>query len=118
MLTLSTEQPILVATQSIDMRKATNGLCILVSEYFEMNAQSDKLFLFYNKRKDIIKLLYWDKNGFGLLYKRLEKVKFKMPRSELEKYWEIDSQQLSWLLSGFEFLRMKDHPSLNFNGYC
>ena len=62
-----------------DMRKSINGLSILVSEYMELNPFSGHLFVFCNRRQNMIKVLYWDRNGFCLWHKRLEKHSFNWP---------------------------------------
>jgi transposase len=85
-----------------DMRKSINGLSLLVEQNMELDPFSGNYFVFCNKRRNIIKLLYWDRNGFSLWYKRLEEHKFKWPRTE-EELMEIDTEQLSWLMRGLDF---------------
>ena len=80
-----------------DMRKAANGLSVFVQEQMELDPFSRNLFLFCNKRRNIFKALYWDRNGFWLCKKRLEKDKFPWPKDE-EGVEEIGEQQLRWLL--------------------
>ena len=62
---------------------------------------SGHLFLFLNRRRDRVKILYWDHNGFCLWHKRLEKDRFKWPQS-VEEVLDIDQRQLRWLLSGLD----------------
>ena len=85
-----------------DMRKQINGLSIIVQEQLEMDPFSGNLFVFCNKAKRILKIIYWDRNGFALWVKRLEKDKFPWPvnRDEVE---EIGKQKLSMLLDGIDF---------------
>ena len=83
------------------MRKAINGLSMLVEENFDLDLFSGHLFAFCNRRRDIIKILFWDKNGFCLWQKRLEKDRFYWPDSEQEVV-NISGQQLSWLLAGLD----------------
>ena len=63
---------------------------------------SGALFIFCNKAKDKLKILYWDKTGFALWYKRLEKDKFKWPKQHTEDSLLLDEQQLNWLLEGYD----------------
>ena len=70
---------IYLAVGSTDMRKAINGFSILVEQAMELNPFSGDLFVLCNRQRTIIKILYWDHNGFCLWHKRLEKHKFKGP---------------------------------------
>ncbi|MCR5811377.1 MAG: IS66 family insertion sequence element accessory protein TnpB [Lachnospiraceae bacterium] len=92
---------IYVATGYIDLRKGIDGLAGMVQEQFRLNVFEDALFLFCGKRTDRIKGLYWDRNGFVLLYKRLERGSFRWPRSTQEAL-QITAQQYEWLCAGFE----------------
>ena len=67
---------IYLATGSTDMRKSINGLSILVAEQLEYDPLSGQLFCFCNRKRSIIKILYWEHNGFCLWHKRLEKDRF------------------------------------------
>ncbi|MBU4269248.1 MAG: IS66 family insertion sequence element accessory protein TnpB [Acidobacteria bacterium] len=84
-----------------DMRKSVNGLSIQVAEGFDLDPFSGQLFVFCNGRRNILKILYYDHNGFCLWYKRLEKVVFRWPK-EATDILEIGSRELSWLLQGLE----------------
>jgi len=101
----------------IDMRKAINGLSALVIDIFEKPASCGDLFIFYNRARDKVKLLHWDKNGFGLYYKRLEKGKFKF-KKDGDDVIEISQDQLSWLLAGLDFILMDEFSELNYSDYC
>jgi transposase len=76
------------------MRKAINGLTMLVVNQFQDNPQSGDLFLFCNRNRNKVKGLYWDKNGFVLFYKRLEKDKFKFTLNDNNTYIEINQLTL------------------------
>lgn len=106
----------MVANRAVDMRRSIDGLCLSVVEQFEKNPQSQTLFVFYNKRYNKVKCLLWDKEGFILIYKRYEKGRFKFPKA-CESVYTIDHQQLKWLLSGFDFIRLKSRPELHFESY-
>jgi len=91
-----------LAVGSTDMRKAINGLSILVEQAMDFNPFSGDLFVFCNRARTIIKILYWDHNGFCLWLKRLEKHRFKWPKASGEVV-AIGVRQLSWLLAGLDF---------------
>ncbi len=78
-----------LALGTTDMRKSINGLSLLVEEQFELNLFSDSLFAFCNRRRDMVKILYWGENGFCLWMKRLERDRFRWPKRE-EDVMEID----------------------------
>ena len=87
-----------------DMRKAINGLSMLASEQMQQDPLSGSLFLFCNRYRRIMKALYWDRNGFCLWQKRLEKDRFPWPASE-EAARKISAEQLQMLLDGIDFWR-------------
>lgn len=95
-----------------DMRKSINTLSILVQDEMKLDIFSPGLFVFCNRRCEIIKILYWDNNGFALWQKRLEKDKFKWPKNKREVF-EIDYNQLGWLLSGLDITEA--HEKLKFS---
>jgi len=82
-----------------DMRKSVNGLSVFVSEVLECDPFSGHLFVFSNRRRKILKTLYWDRNGFSLWYKRLEKDRFRWPMNEGDVL-EIGFREFRWLLDG------------------
>ena len=102
-----------VAPGSTDMRKAINGLSILVESRLRLDPFSGHLFVFCNRRRNNLKILYWDRNGFCLWQKRLEKDNFKWPQSEKQAL-EIDRRQLSWLLEGLDFQQASAHGALTY----
>jgi transposase len=105
---------IYLATGSTDMRKAINGLSILVQDRLEMDPLCGHLFVFCNRRRDIVKALYWDRNGFCLWQKRLEKHRFKWPE-KAEQVLQVDVRQLSWLLDGLDLTRVNAHETLRYS---
>jgi transposase len=98
----------------IDFRKAINGLSIIVEAEMALPPMSGALFLFCNKKRDKLKLLYWDSSGFALWYKRLEKEKFKWPRRTETAVLSLTEQQLHWLLDGYDISNMQPHSALNY----
>jgi len=90
-----------LALGSTDMRKSINGLSIMAEQAMDLNPFSGDLFVFCNRRRNIIKILYWDRNGFCLWHKRLEEHRFRWPESERE-VMAIDRNSLQWLLYGLD----------------
>lgn len=82
-----------------DMRKSIDGLVAIVSQNFKLDPFQNAVFLFCGKRADRIKILYWEGDGFLLLYKRIEDGRFQWPRSE-EEVRQINEQELRLLLYG------------------
>ena len=95
-----------------DMRKQINGLSVIVQEELELDPFSGALFLFCNKRRHLLKILYWDKTGFALWLKRLEKDRFPWPMNRTEVQ-EIDIEQLRQLLAGINFWEV--HEAVNYS---
>ena len=89
------------------MRKSFNGLEILVREVLKENPLSGHLFVFLNKNRTHLKTLYWDKDGFCLFYKRLEKGTYISSFSELENLGCIEPALYSMLLSGLDISSIK-----------
>lgn len=95
-----------------DMRKAINGLSILVENALGGNLFSGDLFVFCNRKKTLVKILYWDFNGFALWQKRLEKEQFSWPKNKGAAA-EIESRELEWLLAGLDI--EKAHQRLEYS---
>lgn len=85
----------------MDFRKSINGLAALVESDTDLPLNTGTLFLFTNKQRDKIKILYWDKTGFALWYKRLGKNKFKWPSKEDNQVFTLSQMELEQLLAGF-----------------
>lgn len=101
---LGFNSPIWFYPQPIDFRKQLDGLIILVSDCLEMLPTSGHLFLFRNRSSNKLKMLWWDRNGFWLFYKRLEKGCFIFPNLDGGAL-ELNGDQFSWLLSGLDCLK-------------
>jgi len=101
-----------LALGATDMRKSINTLSILASEQMGLDIFSGSLFGFCNRKRDIIKLLYWDKNGFCLWQKRLEKDVFKWPETRQEVL-ATTRQELIWLIQGLDIT--KAHKTLKYS---
>jgi transposase len=73
------------------------------------------LFLFCNRHRNKLKALYWNRTGFCLWYMRLEQDKFNWPRKFIEQNIQISTEQLTWLLEGYNIWKMRPHQSLSLN---
>ena len=105
---------IYLAVGSTDMRKAINGLSILVQDELDLDPLSGHLFAFCNRRRNMIKILYWDRNGFCLWHKRLEKQYFTWPESQ-QQVLELDARELTWLIEGLDISQLDGHQRLNYS---
>lgn len=97
----------------VDMRKSINGLSQIVAEEMELDVFGRYLFVFINRGRNKLKMLYWDKTGFALWYKRLEKARFRWPQDYDEEVFKVVSDQLQLLLSGVDIFQ-KPHEILHF----
>lgn len=111
MLTLAPHLRIYVHARATDMRKSFDGLSGLVRAVFQADPLDGSLFLFLNRRRDRIKLLYWDGDGLALWYKRLERGSFEMiPAADGSATVEIDATQLAMLLGGVTLASAQRRP--------
>lgn len=108
---------IFVSAEPVDARKSIDGLTCLIPEKFNDNPQSGNLFLFFNKAKDKVKILYWDDIGFALYYKRLEKHRFAVPKLMGHAHLEITEIQLQGLLAGLDFMLMRKFTEINYSKF-
>jgi transposase len=95
------------------MRKQINSLSILVQRELKMNPVSGNLFIFCGRTRNIIKILYWKRNGFCLWTKRLEGDKYPWPLSEGEVK-QINRVEMRMLLSGFDFFHAHHEKEFKF----
>ncbi len=100
--------------EPVDFRKAINGLSILVAEAFELDPFSAQVFAFCNRRRDQVKLLYWERNGFVLWQKRLEKDRFPWPRDGEAEVLAVTGRELNWLLDGIDVFALRPHEELSY----
>lgn len=94
-----------------DMRKNIDGLAAIAQYTIKQDPMGQHIFVFCNKPKDKIKILFWDLNGFWLFYKRLEKGRFKWPNEPTHSIC-ISRRQLSWLLAGLSIDQAKAHLTI------
>lgn len=96
---ISQAEKIFIACGYTDMRKSIDGLAAVVQQNFRLDPFSNSLFLFCRHKCNRIKALYWEGDGFVLLYKRLENGRFQWPRTK-EEARLITEQEFRWLLEG------------------
>jgi transposase len=102
---------IYLARQPVDLRKSIDGLSLLVSQVLGQDPFSAHLFVFVNRRRDKLKALSWDQNGFVLYYKRLERGRFRWPVIPAEQtVLVIEYRQFQWLLSGLSIEQRQALP--------
>jgi len=87
-----------------DLRKAVNGLSGIAEQQMEGEPFSGNMYLFCNRGRKLLKALYWDRNGFWLSQKRLEKDKYPWPETD-EAVRELSGEELTMLLAGIDFFR-------------
>jgi len=106
MLTVAAGTRVYLATEPVDLRRGHDGLCALVRGALALDPYAGHLFAFVGKRGDRIKILFWDRGGFVVYYKRLARGRFQLPRSKAcADRIELDGTQLAMLLGGFDPVR-------------
>lgn len=103
-----------VCVEPVDMRKQINGLATLVEAQLSMNPFSSQLFVFSNRRRTQCRILVWERSGFVLWTKRLEKQRFAWPRSEAEVL-TLTGAELNLLLDGYDIWRVEAHETLHYS---
>lgn len=99
----------------VDMRKQMDGLGLLAREALQIDPLSGCLFVFINRGRNKLKLLVWERNGFIVWYKRLEREKFHWPRSAAQSVITLSCEQLNWLIDGYDVWRMQPHRALHYS---
>ena len=94
------DKPVYICCGYTDMRKSINGLSVLVKESFSLDPFAEGLFVFCNKRRDRIKILEWDGDGFWIYFKRLERGHFRWPTKGDSSVMVLETQELSYLIEG------------------
>jgi len=115
MINIGQHTKVFLASGNTDMRKSIDGLSALVVDVLEQDPLSSHLFVFCNRYRDKIKILYWHNNGFWLFYRRLEKQRFWWPRNNEQVSVEISNRELSWLLEGLDVSKVCAHKSTDFS---
>lgn len=102
----------------VDFRKSINGLGAIVQEEMKLNPFDSALFIFCCGRRKRLKILYWDKTGFAIWYKKLEEDLFPWPKSLEEEVITISSKELGWVLDGINIWAIKPHEEKNYSKMC
>jgi transposase len=100
--------------EPVDMRLWRNGLCAIVEQEMREDLMASSLFVFINKKRNTLKILYFDQSGFAIWMKKLEKQKFQWPKNIHISTICLNPDQLLWLLEGFDILKMKPFEKLNY----
>ncbi len=95
----------------VDFRKSFRGLAALVEQELGHNPFDGGLYAFSNRRRDKVKLLYWEDNGFVLYYKSLAEEQFRWPGVG-DEVMPLSGEQINWLLDGYDIGLMKGHKKL------
>jgi transposase len=114
MISLPASVRLLLCTEPTDMRRGFDGLAAMVSSQLGESPTSGHLFVFRNRRGDRVKILYWDRDGLAIWYKRLERGTFRLPAEATAARepprLELSSAQLAALLEGIDLNRAKKSP--------
>jgi transposase len=107
-------EQVYLCREPIDFRKAINGLSVMVEQELGLNPFGSALYVFVNRSRNKIKVLYWHRNGFCLWQKRLEDEKFHWPKHGELNTQMVTIREFEWLLEGIDLWRNKPHKTLNF----
>lgn len=97
-----------------DFRKSINGLSEIVQDNMNLDPFENYLFVFCNRKCDRLKILYWDKSGFALWYKRLEEERFIWPKNFEDNVLELTAASIELLLEGYQYWKMTPHRELHY----
>lgn len=114
MISLAMNTKVFLALGGTDLRKGMDGLSGLVAGQLNQDPFSGHVFAFCNRQRTTVKLLLWDRNGFWVLHKRLERQTFRWPRTEKE-VMELSLREMNWLLDGLDPLGLKGHRNLEYS---
>jgi len=104
---------VFIYRQPVDFRKSFRGLAAIVENELGHNPFEGHLYAFTNRRRNKIKCLFWEDNGFVLYYKSLAEEKFKWPKGD-DEVLTLNGQQMNWLLDGYDISAMKGHKKLHY----
>jgi transposase len=112
MLSVSPGTRIYLATEPVDLRRGHDGLTALVRARFGMDPLEGHLFVFVGRRVDRVKILFWDRGGFVVYYKRLAQGRFRMPKVDTAADRVVlDGTELAMLLGGFDLAGSRRVPA-------
>jgi transposase len=110
MLSVPPTMRVFVALEPTDMRKSFDGLSNAARSVFERDPLSGHLFVFFNRRRTMMKAVYWDRNGYCLIGKRLEKGTFVLPRGNSRGVVELEAAELALILEGIDLSNGRRRP--------
>lgn len=113
MMRPSSTVAVYVCVAPVDGRLQVNGLAALVQESLGLDPFAEQLYVFANRRRNRIRCLYWERNGFVLWTKRLERERFHWPRADTATV-RFNGQELNWLLDGFDLRHWRPHAALRY----
>lgn len=113
---LPTNSEIYFYRRPVDFRNQIDGLVTIISDHLKMNPTDGQIFVFRNKGFDRVKVLYYDRNGFWLLYRRLEDGRFNFPDVD-DVTMAINQDQFNWLLSGLSMTEHKPMKACNYSHF-
>lgn len=105
---------VFIHREPVDMRRGINGLSEIVQSAEMGNLMGKNLFVFCGRRRHTLKVLYFDRSGFCLWQKRLEKDRFPWPRKLTDTVVTLSPEQFVWLLEGFDVWKMRPFENVNF----
>jgi transposase len=105
---------VFLVTEPVDFRKSIDGLCGVVESHLERDALTGHVFVFHNKSRKSLKVLYWDHGGFCLLYKRLERGRFRVPNLHTSRReTTLSPAEFTALMEGIDLSRARRLPRWN-----
>lgn len=113
MLSVPSGVAVYLACGATDMRKSIDGLVALVSYSFDLDVFGPSLFVFCGRRRDRLKILFWDHNGFWLYYRRLERGRFRWPGPSAGPTLHVSLRELQWLLDGLCLEQRQAHAPVH-----
>ena len=100
---LPSDIKVYVAREPVDMRKSFDGLCYIIQQSLGKDPMHSSLYVFFNKTRDKVKIMFWDRNGHVIWYKRLNKGRFTPPRM-VNTVYKMSYSDLTCLLEGIDLL--------------
>jgi transposase len=111
-LSLPRSVRVFIGSEPVDMRRGHDGLFALVKAHWRFDPFTGHLFVFFGRAHDRVKILFWDRGGFVVFYKRLEKGRFRMPRLPKDtSHVEVDATDLTMLLDGIDERHVRRPPA-------
>lgn len=105
---------VFLCREPVDFRKSIDGLALLVERTLGLDPFAKRLHVFCNRRRSAVKVLYWERCGFVLWYKRLEKARFPWPRDLGATPLVLTGRELNAVLDGIDVFAMRPHEELSY----